>query len=102
MNIADSSIKNVKHARHVKNDTAALYVNALIVALKFLDANQREKITTMLRAYLILGHLQHAVPEAAKGPESRQLFWPQFQELTPLSISRLKMNPVPKRNLTFT
>jgi len=41
MNIADSSIKNVKHARHVKSDTAALYVNALIIALKFLHANER-------------------------------------------------------------
>ena len=69
MNTADSSIKNVKHARHVKNDTAALYVNALIVALKFLHANQSEKITTMLRAYLILGHLQ---PSSTKSMLSRK------------------------------
>ena len=59
MNVVDSFIKYIKQARRVKNNTAALYVNALIVASKFLHAIMNvEKITTTLRAYLIFGRLQ--------------------------------------------
>lgn len=88
MNVVDSFIKYIKQARRVKNNTAALYVNALIVASKFLHANERGKnydhveSISDLRALAAQLNKEHAVLEAAKGPESRRLFWPQFQELT--------------------
>ena len=89
MNIVDSFIKYVKHARHVKNNAATLHVNALIVVSKFLHANEYGKnydnvgSISDFRALAAQLNKKHAFLEAAKGLQSRWLFGSQFQELTP-------------------
>ena len=74
MNIVDSFIKYVKHARHVKNNAATLHVNALIVVSKFLHANEYGKNYDNVGSISGLAaqlNKEHAFLEAAKGLQSR-------------------------------
>ena len=77
MNIVDSFIKYVKHARHVKTNAATLHVNALIVVSKFLHANEYGKnydnvgSISDFRALAAQLNKKHAFLEAAKGLQSR-------------------------------
>ena len=88
MRVVESFIQHIKRSRRVKNNTAALYVSSLIMASKFLHANESRRnydeveSITDLRALQNQLNREHAVLESAKGSDSKRLFWPQFQELT--------------------
>ena len=71
MNIVDSFIKYVKHARHVKNNAATLHVNALIVVSKFLHANEYGKNYDNVGSISDVRALAAQLSPAAKGLQSR-------------------------------